>query len=350
MSVMRRPGVWPLGQAAVIWLRRAGWDDRGVERVPPPGLLEEAGLVVVPEGLPAGQARMWLVNWNGTLGVLRCLDPAPDWAAEADLVTDTAWVHGFLCQLADRGFAAPRPLPVFGQRSWTVNGAAAWKVVSFVPGHAVGCASQPPMEAVGALLARYHAAACEVQVASQRPVALPLERVPAMLAAAGLPSAWEEDDQRRLVLRLAGELMADLDEIGRGRLPRLVIHGDFTNHNVVAAGQPALPCGVIDFALAHLESPLADIGYGLWRSGRPYDQATWLDVPRVHRFVRGYASVRPVSGDDAAATAVFLRGRGLQRLAKRVRAGRPDLRALTQIQWLSAHKQLIADALAGALP
>ncbi len=26
---------------------------------------------------------------------------------------------------------------------------------------------------------------------------------------------------------------------------------------------------MIDFALAHAETPLADIGYGLWRSGRP---------------------------------------------------------------------------------
>ncbi len=133
-------------------------------------------------------------------------------------------------------------------------------------------------------------------------------------------------------------------------MPRLVIHGDFTNHNVLAAGQPPRPCGVIDFALAHLESPLADIGYGLWRSGRPYDEATRLDMPRVQRFVRGYASVRPLSGDDAAAIPVFLRGRGLQMLAKRMLAGRPGLGMLTQVQWLSAHQQLITDAVADALP
>jgi Ser/Thr protein kinase RdoA (MazF antagonist) len=320
-----------------------------VERDPPAGLLEEAGLVVVPEGLPAGQARMWLVDWDGTHGVLRRLDPAPAAQSGADLAADTAWVHGFLGRLADHGFPAPRPLPVFGQRSWTVTGAAVWEVVSFVPGRAVGWASRPPMEAIGALLARYHAAACQVQVASQRPVALPLAQVPAVLAAAGLP-ATGEDDHRRLVRRLAGELAADLDDIGHGRSQRVVIHGDFTNHNVIAAGQPSRPCGVIDFALAHVESPLADIGYGLWRSGRPHDQATWLDVARVQRFVRGYASVRSLSGDDAVAVGVFLRGRGLQRLAKRVRAGRPDPATLTQVRWLSAHRQLIDEALAGALP
>ena len=333
----------------MMWARRAGWEDHSVEDDPPAALLEEAGLVVIPGGLPAGRAGMWLVDWNGTLGVLRRLDPDPGWAAGADLAADTAWVHGFLGRLAGRGFPAPRPLPAFGQRSWVVTGPALWQIVSFVPGQAVGGAGRPPMEAIGALLARYHAAACHVPVPSQRPVTLPLALVPAVLAA-WEAATWEADDHRRLVRLLAAELAADLDAIGHRRWPRLVIHGDFTNHNVIAAGWPARPCGVIDFALAHLESPLADIGYGLWRSGRPYDQATWLDVSRVRSFVRGYASVRPLSGDDAAAIGVFVRGRGLQRLAKRVRTRHPDQGTLTQVQWLSAHRQLIADALVGALP
>ncbi len=293
---------------------------------------------------------MWLVDWDGTPGVLRRLDPAPGWAPDADLAADAGWVHGFLSRLVGHGFPAPRPLPVFGQRSWAVTGAGVWEVVSFVPGDVVGWTSRVPMEAVGALLARYHAAAGQVRVASQRPVALPLAQVPAVLAWAGPGTTGVDDDQIRLVQRLGGDLAADLDRIGHDRLPRLVIHGDFTSHNVVAGGQPPRPCGVIDFALAHLESPLADIGYGLWRSGRPYQQATWLDVPRVQRFARGYASVRPLSGDDAAAIAVFVRGRGLQMFAKRVRAGHADLGMLAQVRWLRTHEQLVADAVAAALP
>jgi Ser/Thr protein kinase RdoA (MazF antagonist) len=186
-------------------------------------------------------------------------------------------------------------------------------------------------------------------MASQRPVALPLAHVPAVLASAG-PYAAGEDEQMRLIWHLAGELAADLDRIGQARAPQMVIHGDFTNHNVIAAGQPPRPCGVIDFALAHLEWPLADIGYGLWRSGRPHDQATRLDMPRVQRFVRGYASARPLSAEDAAAIEVFIRGRGVQILTKRVVAGRLDLRPLRQVRWLSTHRQLIADALADAVP
>jgi Ser/Thr protein kinase RdoA (MazF antagonist) len=322
-------------------------DDRSVQDGVPSALLKQAGLVAL-ERLPARQGCMWLVDWDGTLGVLRRLDPAPGWAADADLAADAGWVHGFLRRLAGNGFAAPRPLPVFGHRSWTVTGPGAWEVVSFVPGDVAGSAAGVAMEAVGALLARYHAAACQVRMASQRPIALPLARVPAVLASAGRHAAGQ-DEQMRLVRYLAGELAADLDRIRQAGIPHMVIHGDFTNHNVIAAGQPPRPYGVIDFALAHLEWPLADIGYGLWRSGRPHDQATRLDMPRAQRFVRGYTCVQPLSADDAAAIEVFIRGRGLQILAKRVLAGRPNLRPLKQVQWLSTHRQLIAAALAGAV-
>ena len=116
-----------------------------MEGDPPAGMLAQAGLALVPDGLPAGRPGLWLADWDGTLGVLRRLDPAPDWAAKADLAADSAWLHGFLGRLADGGFPAPRPLPAFGQRSWTVTGTAAWELVSFVPGRAVGSASGAPM-------------------------------------------------------------------------------------------------------------------------------------------------------------------------------------------------------------
>ncbi len=218
-----------------------------------------------------------------------------------------------------------------------MTGPEAWEVVSFVPGDVAGSAAGVAIEAVGALLARYHAAACQVLMTSQRPIALPLTHVPAMLAPAGRHAAGE-DEQMRLVRDLSGELAADLDRIRQADMAHMVIHGDFTNHNVIAAGQPPRPYGVIDFALAHLEWPLADIGYGLWRSGRPHDQATRLDIPRARRFVHGYTCVQPLSADDAPAIEVFIRGRRLQILAKRVLAGHPNLHPLKQVQWLSTHR------------
>jgi Ser/Thr protein kinase RdoA (MazF antagonist) len=113
---------------------------------------------------------------------------------------------------------------------------------------------------------------------------------------------------------------------------------------------PPAPSGVIDFALAHVETPLADIGYGLWRSGRPYELAGHLDLSRIDRFLRGYASVVRVSPDEASVIPLYVRGRGLQMIAKRVRAGRNDTGMLAQLQWLTANAGEVGDALVAALP
>ena len=99
-----------------------------------------------------------------------------------------------------------------------------------------------------------------------------------------------------------------------------------------------------------VETPLADVGYGLWRSGRPRERADNLDFSRARRFLHGYASIVPLSPDQASAIPVYLRGRGLQMIAKRVRAGRDDTGMLAQVQWLSANAVAVADALAAAVP
>jgi Ser/Thr protein kinase RdoA (MazF antagonist) len=92
------------------------------------------------------------------------------------------------------------------------------------------------------------------------------------------------------------------------------------------------------------------VGYGLWRSGRPHERADHLDFSRARRFLRGYASIVPLSPDQASVIPVYLRGRGLQMIAKRVRAGRNEAGMLAQVQWLSANAARVADALAAALP
>ena len=44
-----------------------------------------------------------------------------------------------------------------------------------------------------------------------------------------------------------------------------------------------------------------------------------------------------------------MRGRGLQMIAKRVRAGRAETGMLAQVQWLTANAGDISDALAAAV-
>lgn len=205
------------------------------------------------------------------------------------------------------------------------------------------------MEAIGALLARYHAAARHIDLTGQRPGALPLAGVPNVLLSRQLQAAGVRCEQADVIRQLAAQLARDLDDTSHRTRARLVIHGDFTSHNVIADGTPPRVTGVIDFALAHAETPIADIGYGLWRSGRPRQQADHLDLARVRRFFRGYISTVPLTADEASVIPLYLRGRGLQMIAKRIRAGRPETGMLAQVQWLAAHGEVISDDLVAAL-
>jgi homoserine kinase type II len=313
---------------------------------PPGWLLEQAGLAVLPTPLRPREGRAWLVESEHALGVLRQVPVPASHGGLRHATADVAWLHGFLARLAATGFPAPRPIPAFGGRSWTVSGGSCWQLVTFLPGQVVGWAPQPAMAEIGAHLARYHAAAHAITPAHQRPGALPLAAVPGILLSRQLEAAAVPEEQMSLIRALAAELASDLAEIDAGSTERLVIHGDFTCHNVLAAGSSPAATGVIDFELAHVESSLADIGYGLWRSGRPHQHADHLDMTRVRQFVRGYASVRPVGARQAAIIPVYLRGRGLQMIARRIRAGRPETGMLAQVLWIRAHQAALAQALA----
>jgi hypothetical protein len=114
-----------------------------------------------------------------------------------------------------------------------------------------------------------------------------------------------------------------------------------------AAGQSE--ADVVGCSRSAARCPVADIGYGLWRSGRPHQQADHLDLSRVRRFLRGYASTAPISADAARLIPVYLYGRGLQMIAKRIRAGRPETGMLAQVRWLSANAGALADTCAHSL-
>jgi Ser/Thr protein kinase RdoA (MazF antagonist) len=316
----------------------------------PPFLLRDAGLAVVPGPVPVRDGRAWLVDWQRARGILRARPVPADPASRAAVAADAAWLHGFLGELAGLGFASSRPLPAFAGRSWTLAAGQLWELTSFIPGREVGWSDRPPLEEVGGLLARYHAAARRAQAARlrRRPGVIPLAEVPAVLLSAQLDAACPDAEQAGLIRRLATRLASDLAALGAQDADRLVIHGDFTCHNVIADGNPPRPAGVIDFQRAHAETAVADIGYGLWRSGRPAQDAARLDLARLTRFVRGYASAAPLTADAAATLPVFLYGRGLQMIARRAAEGRPGTGMLTQVRWTARHAAAIADAAANA--
>jgi Phosphotransferase enzyme family len=82
---------------------------------------------------------------------------------------------------------------------------------------------------------------------------------------------------------------------------RAIIYGDFTNDNVIASGTPQEATGVVDFALAHVEHPLADIGYACGAAAvrpRTPPASTWAGPPLRARLPRRQAALsRPDSGN-----------------------------------------------------
>ncbi len=314
----------------------------------PPSLLYDAGIALSPTAIRPREGAIFTARWNGIQATLRSL-PTPAGLSGADHAESVEWLHRYLIRLTALGFPAPRPLPAFDGGSWTSHDGTLWEIVSFLPGEAVRWSAQPAMEQVGEFLGRYHQAAAQIHVASQRPGSLPLSEVPRVLLAADFGALRIHRDHADRIRRLAERLARDLTEHDALASERLVIHGDFTNDNVIASGAAPRPTGAIDFGLAHLEAPLADVGYALWRSGRPDEHAHHVDLVRARQYMRGYAGMVPVSAAEAHAVPVYLMGRGLQMIAKRVRKGPPDIGMLEEVQWLSANAPVVGDALEAAL-
>jgi Phosphotransferase enzyme family len=209
--------------------------------------LNDADLAVVPRLVPVREARAWLCDWHGERGVLRGRPVPPDAVVRSRLQDDVAWLHAFLARLAGQGFPAPRPLPAFHGESWTAAGGQLWELVSFIPGREVGWDSRPPLDQIGALLARYHATARRITMDGQRPGVIPLAEVPAILLSDKLAGGGLSPQQAAVIRRLAERLAADLEDIAGSSAAPIVIHGDFTAHNVIACGIPPRLAGVIDF-------------------------------------------------------------------------------------------------------
>jgi Ser/Thr protein kinase RdoA (MazF antagonist) len=179
-----------------------------------------------------------------------------------------AWLHRFLDRLATTGFPAPRPLRVLNDASTAVVDGAIWEVLSYVPGRALMWDPAVPVESAGALLARFHQASLAISPDEQRPGALPL------------------DDCRPASAKLiADRFHRDLPEAGHLSAIRCVLHADCTGANMLVDGDPPAVVGMIDFTLALLGPPEADISFALWVTGRSEQPAVSLDYARVRAFV-----------------------------------------------------------------
>jgi len=228
------------------------------------------------------------------------------------------WIHDFLTALGSTGFRAPVPVPYFDGRSVAVVRGEVWSALSYVPGEIVGWSQRPNMSELGAFLATFHLAAASVAVPTQQVPCFPVDALPGVAGG--------------------------MERVGHARRTRHVIHGDFTNHNVLVDDSRS-PSGAIDFMNAYVEVPLFDVGAALWRSGRPAQEAHEFDLHRLRDYVDGYASVLPLSGDDRAAVLVYLEARGEQILFKQATRGIDDARPRQRLEWLRTHRDRLVSAL-----
>lgn len=313
----------------------------------PEDLLRRWGdLTVVPHRLDGREAQLWLVDRSGVRMVLRRLDPQRLPASPA-VLSDRRWIHQLLDDIAATGFPAPQPIPDQDGHSLVVHDNAVWELLSYLDGVAIGWHPAPPLHAIGALLATLHDTTRTLPPRSQRPTALPIADISQRLHSAS--TAITDAALRTRLTGLADRLAALLDTAGHTERSHSPIHGDFTTHNVIAAAGSPRPSGVIDFGLAHLEAPIADIAYGLWRSGRPHQDAHWIEPHRATAWVTGYASVRSLDEHDLHAIPIYMIARGLQMVTKQVTAHLVDQLPLPQIDWLLGHHHDLADTMTRAL-
>lgn len=280
--------------------------------------------------------RVWIASTDaGTVVVRRCNRDA------------AVWRHPLLSAVA-ASFPVPTPLPLFAGSSVLNTRSGCWEVVSMLPGRDVGFDEQPSMHEIGAFLAAFHyVSAGGTPAPGPRPGGLPLCHLPQLVDWDGAHRTMGSPDGVAVLDRLVGRFAADLDFVGYADLPTCLVHGDPTTFNVLADGDPPRPSGMIDFELADVEAPVADIAFCLWRSGRPAQQSRVLDLVKVRDFVAGYQSVRSLTDQELAAIAVCLRGRGLQMLAKRTQRSIPDDGPLAELLWLEAHQHELTDAASG---
>ncbi len=307
-------------------------------------LATEASLHRLP-----GRSGVWRVEENEGCFVLRRNEPVDDPEMSPTVAVDVGWVHRQLGGLAATGFPASQPLRRLDGESVGVFGGDVWETLTYLPGRVAGWSSRPAMGALGGFLAAYHHAAERLASGSQRALSYP---VSAILTDSDAVASRLVSADREAFMNVCDELADGLAAIDHDHAAQSVIHGDFTHHNVIVAGSPVAPVGVIDFANAYVEATVADVAFAMWRSGRHRQDADTFDPRRVADYVAGYHAIRGLTEHDATAIVVYLRARGLQILAKQAhrQPDRPiDARPLIKLAAFSRIQSRLHDDIAAAI-
>ncbi len=221
---------------------------------------------------------------------------------------DLPFFLGLMEHLAARGVPCPLPVPGRdGVALRTLAGRPA-AIVTFLSGLALRRPEAVHCRAVGEALARLHLAALDYPEPRDNDLSLAgwQRLLDACLAARGEVSA-------DLATELTAELAALTAAWPRG-LPAGVIHADLFPDNVLFSGDEV--SGLIDFYFACADILAYDVAIMLNAWCFEVDGA--FNVTKARALIRGYTSIRPLSGVETAALPVLARGAALRFLLTRL--------------------------------
>jgi Ser/Thr protein kinase RdoA (MazF antagonist) len=287
-------------------------------------------------------AEAWVSQSDSQPCIIKRYHPDFRNPAKTGHLDDLVWVHQLLADLAACRFLAPEPLPLFGGSSVVPHNGHLWDALSYRPGLVVGIHPRPSLREIGRFAGRFHQVAGKLPGRPQRTLAFAVRDLPALLddiSGTVTASAAALGEVQRAVGCLARELE---------QLPPVQaapVHGDLTTHNVLSDPGRRRVVGMIDFLNAYIEDPLADIAFGLWRSGRRREERPELDPDRITAFARGYREEKGLPAHAAQAFPVYLCARGLQITVKALWRGKPIERVPAEISWAARHRRELEDAI-----
>lgn len=232
--------------------------------------------------------------------------------------------HAFVRHLAESGLPVAPPLGTREGRTWVVEGEHTYEIVPFIEGLSVRRFNSR-LQILGAAtaLGRIHQASGSFVPPTVKdlgrdlylPRYLPLIESE-LRAGRGQGMAVRRVAER--MLRMAREVIADVERVRPDEVAPTTVHGDFTPGNVLFRGERVQ--GIFDFDWATITSRVWDVARGIlhfaFRRRTPLDpddirsltEAMTPDLERACDFVETYTSVAPpLNRGERAILPLFIR-------------------------------------------
>jgi len=271
-----------------------------------PGHAEAAGGTASPKLLVRVGARSYLVRRR-----------RPTSSADEVISFD----HGVIGSMVDAGLPTVRPIAAADGRTWVRLGEHAYEAFPFVSGlvaHSQGNVRQ--LEAAARTLARLHRATDSLMPPGRKdwPREHCIQDMTGTLRQE-LAGAAERDARlpaARAMLASAERLAGVLSDPLVARLPRVIVHGDYTPANVLFRGDRV--GGVFDLDWVSRQPRVLDVGEALqffaFRRNSALDpdsiwslvQAWEPDEAAAAAFLRAYQSTWPLDDDESGALPLFM--------------------------------------------